>query len=158
MKSRIAIFVWRVFCVGVAVAAGARAASAGESVTAPAPRVVIYPGDLIREDMLFDIEVDKAVGSTTATALDRRALIGKMARQTLLPGRTIPASAVAAPRLVRNGAEVELVFAEGGLRIVTNGSALQEGGVDDLIKVRNLESGVTVTGVVQADGSVRVKG
>ena len=40
--------------------------------------------------------------------------------------------------------------------IVAYGSALQAGGVGDLIRVRNQDSGLVVSGRVQADGSIRV--
>ena len=36
--------------------------------------------------------------------------------------------------------------------------ALQDGAVGDVIKVRNSDSGVTVSGAVQPDGTVRVSG
>jgi flagella basal body P-ring formation protein FlgA len=35
---------------------------------------------------------------------------------------------------------------------------LQDGAVGDVIKVRNSDSGVTVSGAVQPDGTVRVSG
>jgi flagella basal body P-ring formation protein FlgA len=57
---------------------------------------------------------------------------------------------------VANGAEVRLIYAEGGLLIVTSGMALQEGSAGDLIRVRNIDSGVTISGVVQPDGTVMV--
>jgi flagella basal body P-ring formation protein FlgA len=67
-------------------------------------------------------------------------------------------SAVVNRRLVANGAEVRLVYVDGGLTIVAAGSALQDGAIGDLIRVRNSDSGLTVSGAVQADGSVRVSG
>jgi flagella basal body P-ring formation protein FlgA len=67
-------------------------------------------------------------------------------------------SAVTNPRLVTNGSEVGLVYSEGGLTITTSGAALQDGGLGDIVKVRNSDSGVTVTGVVQPDGTVRIRG
>jgi flagella basal body P-ring formation protein FlgA len=62
------------------------------------------------------------------------------------------------PRLVTNGARVKVVFSEGDLEITTYGAALQAGAAGDLVAVRNLESGLTISGVVQPDGSVRVDG
>ena len=62
------------------------------------------------------------------------------------------------PRVVANGAEVQIVFEDGGLMIVTVGAALQDGAVGDVIKVRNSDSGVTISGAVQPDGTVRVSG
>ena len=61
-------------------------------------------------------------------------------------------------KLVSNGAEVKLVFSEGDLVIMTTGAALQDGSIGDIVRVRNDDSGVTVSGAVQPDGSVRVSG
>jgi flagella basal body P-ring formation protein FlgA len=85
-------------------------------------------------------------------------LIGKVARRTLLPGQAIPTNAIGEPRLVTTGAMVRLVFEEDGLMIVTYASALQGGGAGDVISVRNLESGLTISGIVRADGSIHVGG
>ena len=69
-----------------------------------------------------------------------------------------PFSGVSNRKLVSNGAEVKLVYTEGGLTIMTTGSALQDGLVGDIVQVRNNDSGVTVSGAVQPDGSVEVSG
>ena len=42
--------------------------------------------------------------------------------------------------------EVKLVFSEGGLVIMTTGAALQDGSIGDIVRVRNSDSGVTVSG------------
>jgi flagella basal body P-ring formation protein FlgA len=126
--------------------------------TLPTPRVVIYPGDIIQNDMLMDAPADEVQGVVGTVVETRSELIGKRAIRTLLPGRAILAIAVGNPRAVVNGAEVTLVYSEGDLKIVAAASALQDGGVGDVIKVRNIDSGLTISGTVQADGSVRVSG
>lgn len=123
----------------------------------PTPKAVIYPGDVIREDMLTDLPPNTARG-LAPIAETRSAVVGKMSHRTLLPGAAIPLAGLDKPRLVLNGAEVQLVYMAGGLTIVTVGAAMQDGAAGDVIKVRNSDSGVTVTGAVQADGSVRVSG
>lgn len=128
-----------------------------QASVAPSPKMVIYPGDVIAEDMLADASLDSA-GVGGPFALSRSQVIGKMARLTLLPGRPIPLRAVDNPRAVRNGAEVKLLYVDGGLTIVTTGSAMQDGAVGEVIRIRNVDSGVTVSGQVQADGTVRVNG
>ena len=85
-------------------------------------------------------------------------VVGKVARLTLLPGHAIPYAGVSNRKLVANGAEVKLVYSEGGLLIVTIGAALQDGSIGDVVRVRNSDSGVTVSGAVQPDGSVKVGG
>jgi len=129
-----------------------------EEGLAPTPKAVIYPGDVIRDDMLADLP-QGGVGDLGGPFVeDRSAIVGKMARLTLLPGHAIPYAGIANRRLVANGAEVKLVYAEGGLMIVTSGSALQDGSIGDVVRVRNSDSGVTVSGSVEPDGSVRVGG
>ncbi|HEY1864423.1 MAG TPA: flagellar basal body P-ring formation chaperone FlgA [Roseiarcus sp.] len=123
----------------------------------PTPKVVIYPGDLILDEMLVD--VPNAARDGGGPFVNSRSLIvGKAARLTLLPGHAIPFSGVSNRKLVSNGAEVKLVFSEGDLVITTTGAALQDGSIGDIVKVRNDDSGVTVSGAVQPDGSVRVSG
>jgi flagella basal body P-ring formation protein FlgA len=128
-----------------------------QAAALPTPKVVIYPGEVIRDDMLADRPAETAMGAGPF-AETRSAAIGKMARRTLLPGAAIPLAGLDNPRLVANGAEVRLVYAEGGLTIVATGAALQDGGAGDVIRVRNSDSGVTVSGAIQPDGTVRVSG
>jgi flagella basal body P-ring formation protein FlgA len=125
----------------------------------PVPVITIYPGDVIKDDWLADRDFPAARGTSNSTVVTSRAAIaGKIARRTLLPGSPIPLSAVAYPKLVANGAKVRLVFEEGPLAITAYGIALQAGSAGDVIPVRNLASGMTVSGTVQADGSIRVGG
>jgi flagellar basal body P-ring formation protein FlgA len=141
----------------VALAAACAIPCSAEEPGIPTPKAVIYPGDLIRDDMLVD--VPEAARDGSGPFVDSRSLIvGKMARLTLLPGHAIPFSGVSNRKLVSNGAEVKLVFSEGDLIITTTGSALQDGSIGDIVKVRNDDSGVTVSGAVQPDGSVQVSG
>jgi flagellar basal body P-ring formation protein FlgA len=140
-----------------AFAAACAIPAEAQEALAPTPKAVIYPGDVIRDEMLAD--VPDAARDGSGPFVDSRAIIvGKVARLTLLPGHAIPFSGVANRKLVANGAEVKLVFSEGDLLIMTTGAALQDGSVGDIVRVRNSDSGVTVSGAVQPDGSVRVSG
>jgi len=122
----------------------------------PVAHLTIYPGDRITDALLEErpFTIDAVpIGAAVET---RERLVGKVALRTLLPGRPITAQAVANPKLVAIGASVKIVFAEGGLEITASGRALQAGAVGDRILVRNEDSGVTVSGRVLADGSVKV--
>ena len=131
------------------------AGHAGAAERRPVPAVTIYPGDVIRDQMITDADFPDAVASS-AYASSRAMLVGKVARRTLLPGQSIPSNAIGEPKLVTVGAMVRLVYEEDGLRITTYASALQGGAAGDLISVRNLESGITVSGIVGPDGSIHV--
>jgi flagella basal body P-ring formation protein FlgA len=133
-------------------------AALAQDAGAPTPKLVIYPGDVIRDDMLAD-NPQGGVRDSSGPFVESRALIvGKVARLTLLPGHAIPYSGVSNRKLVANGTQVKLVYSEGGLIIMTTGAALQDGSIGDVVRVRNSDSGVTVSGAVQPDGSVSVGG
>jgi flagella basal body P-ring formation protein FlgA len=134
------------------------AAALAEEAGAPTPKAVIYPGHVIRDDMLADASQGGVRDGGGPFVESRTAIVGKVARLTLLPGHAIPYAGVSNRKLVANGAEVRLTYAEGGLLIITTGAALQDGSIGDIVRVRNSDTGVTVSGAVQPDGSVEVGG
>ncbi len=142
----------RLFTLAIVVLSAGAAAAAERR---PVPAVTIYPGDVIRDQMITDADFPDAAASS-AFASNRSMLVGKVARRTLLPGQSIPTNAIGEPKLVTVGAMVRLVYEEDGLRISTYASALQGGAAGDLISVRNMESGVTVSGIIGPDGSIHV--
>ncbi|MGH6761694.1 MAG: flagellar basal body P-ring formation chaperone FlgA [Phyllobacterium sp.] len=120
------------------------------------PSAVIYPGQTIEGKGLFGkpFTIKREFASQYAVNADQ--VIGKIARRTLLPGKPILVSAVNEPHLVQRGVPAMLVFNAGGLEILTTGTPLEPGGIGDFIKVRNVDSGITVSGTVLADGRIRV--
>jgi flagellar basal body P-ring formation protein FlgA len=137
------------FAAAMLVCAGAVA----EERSLPVPRMTIYPGDLIRETMLRSEPFDIGGEPYVASASD---IVGRVARRTLLAGRPILVDAVEDPRAVANGALVQMIYAQPGIEITASGQALQAGRVGDSIRVRNVESGLVVSGLVTAEGTVRV--
>ena len=137
-----------------AMAAPASAASRG----LPVPAQVIYPGDKISAGMLVDSDESPQGAPPPNMLLDRADIVGKVARRTLLPSRPIPAFAVEEPRAVSTGGQVQLIYQQDGVSIVTTAQALQNGYVGQIVQVRNLDSGLVVSGAVQPDGSIRVNG
>jgi flagella basal body P-ring formation protein FlgA len=49
-----------------------------------------------------------------------------------------------------------LVYDNGGLKITAAGTPLNDGVVGDLIKVRNTDTGVIISGTVRPDSSILV--
>jgi len=148
---------FRTACSALALIALAGGGARAQGDTIPAPRAVIYPGDIIRAEALQEIPAAQA-GGGSFYALNRDEVIGKMSRRTLLPGLPIPLGGLDNPRLVINGAEVRMMYVDGGLTIAATGSALMDGGIGDTVRIRNVDSGVVVTGRVQRDGTVLVSG
>ena len=137
------------------LAVGACLGPVGAAERRPVPSITIYPGDVIADAMITDMDFPDAVASASY-AFNRSMLVGKVARRTLLPGQPIPSNAIGEPKLVTIGAMVRLVYQEDGLTIATYASALQAGAAGDVISVRNVESGITISGVIRSDGSIHV--
>jgi flagellar basal body P-ring formation protein FlgA len=145
--------------LGLGVMSSEDVALAAEPNILPVPIAIIYPGEVIKDNSLIDHDFSADFPTSKYPAFDSRAaIVGKVARRTLLPGSPIPLNAVGDPKTVANGAKVRLLFEDGGLAITAYGTALQAGSVGEIISVRNLGSGLTISGAVQADGSIRVGG
>lgn len=87
---------------------------------------------------------------------DPAAAIGQEAKVTIYAGRALTADSIGAAALVERNQTVSLVFRSGGLSILTEGRALSRGGAGDVIKVMNLSSRTTVSGIIRTDGTVSV--
>jgi flagella basal body P-ring formation protein FlgA len=133
---------------------GIHPAAAGVQV--PVPRVTIYPGTVIEQRMLVDREFRSSTAVHESAAPSSDVLIGKVARQTLLPGHPIALEAVREPYVVTQGQSALIMFQSGALTITSLGLALQSGGPGDIVSVRNVDSGRTIKGTIGKDGAVHV--
>ncbi|MGE0212597.1 MAG: flagellar basal body P-ring formation chaperone FlgA [Parvibaculaceae bacterium] len=138
-----------------AVLCAALPALAQSTVTLPVPAVTIYPGDAIAEGQIVDLAFTWYEPSTGLFE-ERAALVGKVARRTLLPGKPIPLNAVREPHAVSLGTTVLAVYRSGSLTITSRVQPLRAGAVGDLVEARNLDSGKIISGLVQADGTLRI--
>lgn len=139
-------------CLLAGLGAGSAYAEMGYAVV---PRQIIYPGQEIDAAQLQEVEVtNRNLAGGYASTIDQ--VIGKVSNRTLLPGRTIQISALREPYAVKRGAPVRLTFSIGNMLISASGTPLDNAAVGEVIKVRNIDSGVTVSGTVMADGTVQV--
>lgn len=143
--------------------AAATLQAAAEEDGPPVPRITLYAGDAITNEVLADRKAppgnfNASPGSFNAKAVytSREAVVGKVARRTLFAGQPIPVNALREPYAVTQGSPVLIVFETSNMTISARGSALQSGAVGDTVQVRNVSSGAIITGVARADGSVRV--
>lgn len=134
----------------------ALAQNAGSSRAVPVPTITIYPGETIKEGVIEMRNFSAHSLERAHVVADPPALIGKVARRTLLPGQLVPRNAIEEPQLVERGHSVRVVFAEAGMMIVGIASALEAGSVGEQVRARNLDSGVTIVGTVHPDGTLRV--
>ena len=140
--------------ISVVAALLAPCVSNGEERALPVPRLVIYPGDVIHDNMLEDATAD--LETTLNVIVSRSDVVGLVAKRTLFPGRPINLSSTEIKPAVANGSLVQLVYELPGLSISASGLALQTARTGEPIRVRNSDSGLVVTGVVSSAGTVLV--
>ena len=90
-------------------------------------------------------------------AFDRpEALIGQETRVVLYAGRPVLPEDVGPPAIVERNQIVTLAYDRAGLSIRVEGRSLARAAVGETVRVMNLSSRSTLSGRVQADGTVLV--
>lgn len=139
----------------LAVALAASAARA-DDLDLPVPKMTLYPGDVIGDDNLVERAFVARTVARSTVFEDRQGVVGKVAKRTLLPGQPILISAVRDPYLVTQGKVALVVFEANGLTITSMAMALQNGGLGDMVSLRNPDSGTIIKGMVASDGTIRL--
>ena len=83
-------------------------------------------------------------------------VIGLETRIAVFQGQPILQKNLGPAAVIERNQSVQLAFQSGTLTILSDGRALERGGVGDRIRVMNIASRSTITGVIAADGSVYV--
>ena len=122
------------------------------------PTSTISAGDVITEDMLEERPFTVANAQRYPMAASRSALVGKVAKRMLVAGNPIATFSVMEPKLVTRGVATTIIFQEGGLHIRGQAMPLESGVVGASVRLKNQDSGHVITGIVQADGTVKVGG
>lgn len=149
-KSKVALLAATVL-IGFAVASPGYA----ENKSAVVPTRIIYPGEALDPATLQEVEVTNPnLAGNYARQISQVA--GKITDRTLLPGRTIIVDNLREPYAVKRGNAVKIIYSSDGLTISTFGTPMEDAGVGEIVKVRNTESGITVSGTVMQDGSIKV--
>ncbi|WP_275788861.1 flagellar basal body P-ring formation chaperone FlgA [Pararhizobium gei] len=126
-----------------------------ENPMAVIPTQTIYPGEIVDIKRLEEVEVTNPA-LTGDYATSTKQVVGKVTSRTLLAGRVILVSALREPYTVERGKAVRIVFTNGPLTITAGGAPLENAAVGDLIRVRNTDSGIIVSGTVMDDGTIHV--
>lgn len=82
--------------------------------------------------------------------------IGQQSRAAIYPGRPVLERSIVPVTLVDRNQIVVLTYMAGGLAIRTEGRALNEGSLGDIIEVMNLTSRTKITGRIDATGGIIV--
>ncbi|WP_425071527.1 flagellar basal body P-ring formation chaperone FlgA [Sagittula sp. S175] len=126
------------------------AASTAQADTVVATQT-IRPQQIITSDA---VKLDPSTVAGAYTALHQ--VVGQEAQYALYPGRALMIGAVGEPALIERNQVVELIYEYGGLRIVTEGRALDRGAAGDRIRVMNISSRTSLFGTISPDGTILV--
>lgn len=119
-------------------------------------KVPVIAGEIISSEKLEEKFFYIKPAAASRYVLNISQIEGKVSKRTLLPGKAIPLSALGEPTVVFRGKTTKMIFKSGDLTITALGRPLDDGGTGEWIKIRNIDSGRLVSGVVLADGSVQV--
>jgi flagella basal body P-ring formation protein FlgA len=131
-------------------------ASAEQPRLFPVPIVTLQPGDPITDSVLMERRLIASDAAARSHHTGRDTLVGQVARRVLPKGQAIALNATRRPHVFSEGARVAIEFASGGLRIRGYGTALEAGIAGEPVRIRNIDSGIILSGLVRADGTVEV--
>ncbi|WP_170334641.1 flagellar basal body P-ring formation chaperone FlgA [Ruegeria arenilitoris] len=119
---------------------------------------IVVPTRTIRaKEIISATDLEIKAQQVPEAMTDPKFLIGQEARVALYPGRPIRAGDIGAPALVDRNDLVVLIFDRKPLSITAEGRALGRGAAGERIRVMNLSSRTTVTGLIRPDGQIEVK-
>ena len=119
---------------------------------------IVVPTRTIRaKEIIAATDLETKDQQVPGAVTDPNQLIGQEARVALYPGRPIRQGDTGPPALVDRNDLVVLVFDRSPLSITAEGRALGRGAAGDRIRVMNLSSRTTVTGLIRSDGQIEVK-
>ncbi|WP_244910280.1 flagellar basal body P-ring formation chaperone FlgA [Agrobacterium rosae] len=139
----------------VSLVAFAPQAALSQQKHAVVPTSTIFPGDVITRDRVTEVLVTNpnlSPGYADATQV----VVGKVSKRTLVAGRTIQVGDLRDPFAVQRGATIRIVYSVGGMNLSASGTAIEDGMAGEVVRVRNRDTGVTISGTALQDGTVEV--
>lgn len=83
-------------------------------------------------------------------------LVGKQLAHSLSAGQVMAARHIRVPNAIKRGQRVTLLANQNGFEVRMTGTAMDDGGVGERIRVKNITSSRVIEGVVNDDGSISV--
>ena len=111
-------------------------------------------GHHISPNDLTTAVVDISKQGTSSKAIED--FVGKKLKRSLRAGNVVLTSMVETPPIVRRGERVKIVISTGHLLLTATGLAHSDGAVDEMIRVKNINSNKTIYCRVAAPGLVEV--
>lgn len=89
--------------------------------------------------------------------LNRKDVIGKEAKFVIVQNSPLSAINTERKRIINFGNMVYIVYKRYGLNLKTRGMALQSGAYNSTIRVKNIESGLVINGIIKSNQMVIVR-
>ncbi|NDU99505.1 flagellar basal body P-ring formation chaperone FlgA [Pseudoroseicyclus tamaricis] len=112
--------------------------------TIPA-QTLLGPGDVLASE-----------GDMPGAASALEEVVGMESRVALYAGRPIRLADLGPPAIVERNEVIPLIYNAAGLRIETEGRALDRAGVGEIVRIMNTASRSTVTALIGSDGAAYV--
>ena len=136
----------------VALAPQAALSQQGHAVV---PTGTIFPGDTITRERVTEVLVTNP-NLAPGYAESIQTVVGKVSKRTLVAGRTIQVGDLRDPFAIQRGATIRIVYSMGGMNLSASGTAVEDGMAGEIVRVRNRDTGVTISGTAMQDGTVEV--
>ena len=143
----------RSLLVASCLASGVMAARA-EILSMPVPVQTIKADSVLTPEMfvLKSFKVNEVAKRNFAVGLEQ--LLGKQTARSLAAGRPVALKSVQASLAVKKGDAVPAIFASDAIRIEATLVAMEDGVPGDLIKAKNVSSGIVVDARVADNGTL----
>lgn len=147
----------------VAAPLSAYHASAGEPAQSPyadvpVPTAMIYAGQPVRVATFIMRRIASRYVASASLVVDLEQLEGKIARSTLVPGRPVSVNQLREPDVINASKPVRIIYRSGTLVITGEVIPLTSASVGEIVRARNVATGLVVSGIAQADGTLLVSG
>ena len=119
------------------------------------PTATIFPGEVISRGRLTEVAVTNP-NIAPGYSENMTEVIGKVSKRTLVAGRTIQIGDLRDPYAVQRGATVRITYSKGGMNLSASGTAIEDAMTGETVRVRNRDTGVTISGTAMTDGTVEV--
>lgn len=143
------------FALALAFAMCAPHGAMSQQKFAVVPTVTILSGEIITQGRVTEVPVTNPnIAPGYSQSIEE--VVGKVSKRTLVAGRTIPIGDLRDPYAVERGAAVRITYNNNGMNLSASGVAIEDGMAGDIVRVRNKDTGVTVSGTAKLDGTVEV--
>jgi flagella basal body P-ring formation protein FlgA len=125
--------------------------------TATLADTLVAARNLRAQTVITSADLGYAAEPTMGAVAEPSDAIGLETRVTIFAGRPIMPQDLGPAALIDRNQIIVMIYNHAGLEILTDGRALDRGGIGDRIRVMNMTSRSTVTGRITESGTVEVR-